>query len=165
MSTKIVQIASGFVVLVGMAYMGSWGVQAEPTENLPSQYALGRDLYRQDCSTCHLAIPPGIFPTETWQSLLQESYHYGARIQLPTGPERLLVWQYLRDYSRTLREKEKIPFTFAESRYFRALHPKVDFPIAPTFRSCLQCHPGASGGDFLSASTDTLEKAKSTERK
>jgi hypothetical protein len=165
MSTKIVRLASGFVVLLSFACLGSWGVKADPTENLPSQYALGRDLYRQDCSSCHLAIPPALFPTETWQSLLQESYHYGVRITLPTGPERLLVWQYLRDYSRTLNEKEKIPFTFTESRYFKALHPKVDFPIAPTLRSCLQCHPGASEGDFLSATTGTLEKAKSTKRK
>lgn len=157
--------ASGLVVLLSLAYLGSWGVKADPAEKLPDQYALGRDLYRQDCSSCHLAIPPALFPTETWQSLLQESYHYGVRITLPINPERLLLWQYLRDYSRTLSQKEKIPFTFAESRYFKALHPKVDFQAVPTLRSCLQCHPGASGGDFLSATTDTLEKAKSTKRK
>jgi cytochrome c5 len=118
-------------------------------EEAPSgQYALGQELYTKNCSICHLTIPAAVFPSETWRQLLSDSAHYGARIELPIGPERLLVWQYLRDYSRELIPNEPTPYRFGESRLFRALHPKVDLPRELTARSCLACHPAAVAGNF-----------------
>lgn len=120
------------------------------------QYALGLELYARDCKGCHVLIPAVVFPSDTWREVLSETYHYGTRIELPTGPERLLVWQYLRDYSRSLTVGEETPLRFSQSRYFRALHPKVPLPKEISVRSCAQCHPGVSEDNFRRLASEWL---------
>lgn len=161
-----------FAVTLLAAAATSWMVRAQPApekplegklessreEPLAPQYKLGRELYIKNCSYCHLVIPPEVFPSDTWRALLLDSYHYGRQVQIDFRPEKLLVWQYLRDYSRALQEKEPVPYYFAESRYFRALHPKVPLPKRPNTASCLPCHPGAKVGNYLRLSAEWEEK-------
>ena len=165
-----------FGVSLGLALVagnfGSWLVQAQTSsppralegqvENvrpgeLPPRYQLGLELYVKNCSSCHLAIPVEVFPAETWRETLLQTYHYGKQVEIPLSTEKLLIWQYVRDFSRSLTEKEPTPYYFADSRYFRALHPKVTLPKPLNTLSCQQCHPGADVGNFrkLTAEWDT----------
>ncbi len=129
----------------------------ESTETLPHmnliasvdrvelEYQLGLELYLNTCSTCHIPIPPQVFPTQTWQQIVQDEQHYGATLQPLEGPSLLLMWKYLQTYSRAISLKdEAIPYRFNRSRYFKALHPRVDFPEPVTVNHCVSCHPGAS---------------------
>ena len=116
---------------------------------LPEQYQLGQELYLKRCSSCHIPLPPQIFPAATWRDLLQEPGHYGQTLPELAGLERQLIWRYLRDYSRNTQEKEKTPYVVLDSRYFKALHPKVQLPNSLTAATCIQCHPKAPQGDFL----------------
>ncbi|HAO11744.1 MAG TPA: cytochrome C [Planktothrix sp. UBA8407] len=116
---------------------------------------LGHELYLSTCSNCHIPIPPEVFPTQTWQQVIQDPQHYGATLQPLEGPSLLLMWKYLQTYSRPIALKdETIPYRFNRSRYFKALHPRVEISQPLTVNSCVSCHPGASQFDFRSLTSE-----------
>ncbi|MFM6192368.1 cytochrome C [Planktothrix sp.] len=114
-------------------------------DRVEPEYQLGLELYLNTCSTCHIPIPPQVFPTQTWQQIVQDQQHYGATLKPLEGPSLLLMWKYLQTYSRSITLKdEAIPYRFNRSRYFKALHPRVDFSESVTVNHCVSCHPGAA---------------------
>ncbi|MBH8578463.1 cytochrome C [Nostocaceae cyanobacterium CENA369] len=115
---------------------------------VPAQYQLGQQLYLENCSSCHIALPPAVLPTQTWKNLLEDSQHYGAQLQPLVDPPRILVWRYLSTFSRTQLSDEATPYRVNNSRYFKALHPKVDLPRPVQIGSCVSCHPSASEYNF-----------------
>ena len=117
-------------------------------DRIPDRYQLGQQLYLENCATCHIALPPQVLPTETWRRLLQDSQHYGQTIKLLVDPPRLLVWNYLQTFSRSQAKDEEIAYRVANSRYFKALHPKVKMSQPANNSSCVTCHPGASQYNF-----------------
>ncbi len=121
---------------------------------VPARYQLGQQLYLESCATCHVAVPPAAFPRETWRQLIQDPQHYGAQIEPPVDPPRLLIWEYLQFFSRELREDETVPYRLNNSRYFNILHPKVELPRPTRLTSCASCHPGAEQFDFRSLSAE-----------
>ncbi|BBD65034.1 hypothetical protein NIES4072_13020 [Nostoc commune NIES-4072] len=115
---------------------------------VPAQYQLGQELYLENCSTCHIGLPPAVFPTQTWKNLLQDSQHYGAQLKPLVDPPRILVWKYLSTFSRVKRDDEETPYRLNDSRYFKALHPGVELPRPVQLGSCVSCHQGASDYNF-----------------
>lgn len=115
---------------------------------VPSKYQLGQELYLENCASCHIGIPPALFPSQTWRNLIQDSEHYGTNIKTLVDPQRLLVWRYLSTFSRPINQEESIPYRFARSRFFRALHPGVKFTQPIQVSSCIQCHPSANAYNF-----------------
>ena len=110
---------------------------------IPAKFALGKELYLENCATCHIGIAPEVMPSETWRRLLMEpEQHYGVKLEPLVGPSQLVMWDYLRTFSRPHQDKEAIPYRVAESRYFKALHPRVKFPQPAKIGSCVTCHPG-----------------------
>jgi Dihaem cytochrome c len=112
------------------------------------RYQLAQEIYLENCATCHIGVPPQVLPTETWRRLLQDSEHYGQQIRLLVDPSRLLVWNYLQTYSRLQPKNEEVPYRIANSRFFKALHPRVKVPESLNLSSCVTCHPGASKYNF-----------------
>jgi Dihaem cytochrome c len=121
---------------------------------VPARYQLGQDVYLENCATCHIAIPPAVLPDETWRQILQDAQHYGQVIPPLVDPERFLVWDYLRTFSRPLAEEEATPYRITDSRYFKALHPRVELPQPTQLSSCIACHPGAEQFNFRSLSPE-----------
>jgi hypothetical protein len=124
--------------------------QATPEETgtvdpvLP-RYQLGKELYLESCATCHVPLPPEVLPSETWRRLLLEpQQHYGQQLKPLIGPSLITMWNYLLAYSRPEEPKKPLPYRISESRYFKALHPRVKFPQSVKPASCITCHPGAS---------------------
>ncbi len=117
-------------------------------DRVPQAYELGQQLYLDNCSTCHLAVPPAVLPTQTWQRVLQDSQHYGVQLKPLVDPPRLLMWNYLRTFSRSLNQEEEIPYRIGDSRFFKALHPRVKLPRPLQLSSCATCHSGASEYNF-----------------
>ncbi|HIK26827.1 MAG: diheme cytochrome c [Oscillatoriaceae bacterium SKW80] len=113
-----------------------------------SSQKLGQELYIENCATCHIALPPAVLPTETWRQLLQDPQHYGIELTMLAEPHRLIVWNYLRTFSRVQRKEEEVPYRVAQSRFFKALHPRVKFSMPVDVKSCVTCHPGAAEYDF-----------------
>lgn len=121
---------------------------------VPSSFKLGQDLYLENCASCHIGLPPQVMPTETWRQLIQDSQHYGAQIQPLVAPNLQVVWQYIRTSSRPQSADEEIPYRVYQSRYFKALHPKVKLPTRVGLSSCASCHPGAGKYDFRSLTAE-----------
>ncbi len=115
---------------------------------VPSRYQLGQELYLENCARCHIALPPAVLPTQTWQQVLQDSQHYGVALPPIVDPPRLLVWNYLQNFSRSGAKEEETPYRVDDSRYFKALHPKVKLPRPVNITSCISCHPSAAQYNF-----------------
>lgn len=124
---------------------------------IPQQFRLGQELYLQNCATCHLAVPPAVMPTQTWRTLIQDPQHYGVQIQPLQSPDLELVWRYLSTFSRSTNANEIVPFRIQQSRYFKALHPKVEFSQPVSIRTCATCHPAASQFNYRSLSGEWEE--------
>ena len=116
---------------------------------VPTRYQPGYELYLETCSSCHIALPPGVLPSESWKKLLEEpDDHYGEQLTELIRITQLLIWEYLSTFSRPLLKDEPLPLYVERSRYFRALHPRVDLPDPTTSKTCLTCHPNASQFDY-----------------
>ncbi|WP_341527200.1 cytochrome C [Nostoc sp. UHCC 0302] len=115
---------------------------------VPAQFQLGQELYVENCSTCHIALPPAVLPTQTWKNLLEDPQHYGVQLKPLVDPPRILVWKYLSTFSRTQLQEEETPYRLKDSRYFKALHPGVNLPRPVQIGSCVSCHPSASDYNF-----------------
>jgi Dihaem cytochrome c len=130
------------------AYSASPTPEIGTVDAVPAQYQLGQELYLENCTTCHIGIPPAVLPTQTWKNILQDSQHYGVQLKPLIDPPRILVWRYLATFSRSQLPNEEIPYRLNKSRYFKALHPKVELPRPVQVGSCVSCHPSASDFNF-----------------
>ena len=93
-------------------------------------------------------------PTETWRKILEKPQnHYGISLNL-ISLTQVLIWNYLKNYSRPLSPGERPADIVDESRYFRALHPNVDLPKVVTLKTCISCHPSANTFDFRTLSKE-----------
>ena len=148
-------LAMGWLLALASNVQGATNTSEVGTVDVvPAQYQLGQQLYLENCSTCHIALPPAVFPTETWKNLLQDSQHYGAQLKPLVDPPRILVWRYLLTFSRSYLKEEQTPYRFSDSRYFKALHPKVQLPRPVQVGSCVSCHPSATDFNFRSLSPE-----------
>jgi hypothetical protein len=126
------------------------GTVVGTVDPIPERYQLGQQLYLENCATCHVGLPPAVMPTRTWAELLPDASHYGVQITPLTDLSLQIVWQYISTYSRSLNPGEQTPYRLRQSRYFKALHPKVEFPEPVTISSCATCHPAAAQFDYRS---------------
>ncbi|MBO3460900.1 cytochrome C [Aetokthonos hydrillicola Thurmond2011] len=156
-----------FLVILAWSLAMGWllaltnNVQAAAPSNeigtvdvVPAQYKLGQDLYLENCSSCHIALPPAVLPTQTWKNLLEDSQHYGVQLKPLIDPPRALVWRYLVNFSRTQLKEDGTPYRVNDSRYFKALHPKVKLPRPVQIGSCVSCHPSAAQFNFRSLTSE-----------
>ena len=111
---------------------------------VPEAYKLGQQLYLENCATCHVGLPPAVMPDKTWAEILPDASHYGVQIHPLTALSLQIMWRYVSHYSRSLNPGEQIPYRLPQSRYFKALHPKVEFPQPVGVQSCVTCHPAAA---------------------
>lgn len=122
---------------------------SQSVDPVADSYQIGREIYLKNCSGCHAAIPPEVLPTDTWRKLLQNPQkHYGKKLPELISFDARLIWNYLKDFSRPLAQDEPVPMYAYQSRYFKALHPRVELPNPPTELSCQSCHPGAQKFDY-----------------
>jgi len=129
--------------------------EIETIDPVSDRDRLGQELYLESCRSCHIGIPPAVMPTQTWQILLQDPQHYGVTIDIPQGPERRIMWNYIKNASRPIASTdERVPYRISESRYFKALHPKVKLATKPTLTTCITCHPSAQAFNFRKLSAE-----------
>lgn len=116
---------------------------------VPTRYQPGLDAYLESCASCHIAIPPEVLPTESWQQILRHpDKHFGTVIPNFNRLTQLLIWDYISTFSRVLPPDSPVPLYAEKSRYFRALHPRVPIPSDMTAKTCIVCHPNAAQFDF-----------------
>lgn len=126
-----------------------------------------QQIYLQSCATCHVPIPPELLPTQSWAEILENpEQHFGANLRLPdrrrnafpvTNVDIRLMWDYVQGASRSYPENDVLPSRVRDSRFFRALHPKVgelctqeEYPCPKrvTIQTCVTCHTAAQRFDY-----------------
>ena len=110
--------------------------------------------YRQECSACHIAYPPGMLPAASWQRLLADlPHHFGTDASLdPATVKQLSAW--LAANAGTRRGAEAPPQDrITRSAWF--VHEHAELPAAVWRRAavkspanCAACHAGAEQGAF-----------------
>ena len=139
----------GMAIATNPAHLVSQA-QSTPT-SASNNFRLGKKVYLENCSSCHIPIPPGVLPTETWKQILEKPQkHYGTQLPSRISPLTLLMWDYLRTFSRPLPPEAIVPEYVYQSRYFKALHPRVELPKAASHKTCISCHAGAKQLDYRS---------------
>jgi Dihaem cytochrome c len=142
-------LAMGWLLAMATNVQGATpSAEVGTVDVIPAQHKLGQQLYLENCASCHIALPPGVLPTQTWKNLLEDSQHYGAQLKPLVDPPRILVWRYLQTFSRVQLQDESTPYRVNDSRYFKALHPGVKLPRPVQIGSCVSCHPSASDYNF-----------------
>lgn len=141
-------LAMGWLLTLSYNVHGATPTSMSTVDVVPAKYQLGQQLYLENCSSCHIALPPAVLPTQTWKNLLEDEQHYGARLKPLVDPPRILVWRYIEAFSRPQLKDEETPYRVKNSRYFKAIHPRVKFSGTVEIGSCVNCHQSATEYNF-----------------
>jgi Dihaem cytochrome c len=117
---------------------------------VPPRLQAAQQAYLKRCGSCHVALPPQVLPTETWQVLITDLQHYGTVLPRLAVDQQNLIVKYLQAFTYALNPDETTPFKVGRSRYFRVLHPQIELPKPVTLEGCVSCHPGAKQFDYRS---------------
>lgn len=123
-------------------------------DRVAPEFYLGRELYLENCASCHLGVPPGLLSSQVWRTLIRDSAHYGTTIAPPKDPSLQIIWSYLKEYSRPLDEGEQAIYRVGRSRTFKALHPRVKLPEPVSLNTCIRCHPRVDFFNFRALSPE-----------
>ncbi|MEO1209566.1 MAG: cytochrome C [Cyanobacteria bacterium J06638_20] len=123
---------------------------------IPEDLQLGQSVYLRECASCHVAPSPAVLPTQTWARLLVSAQHYSTQIEVMGRPAIDLVWDYIQFASRPILANETAPDRIRNSRFFRALHPRVEIERVD-LASCAGCHPNAWDYDYRTLSQDWID--------
>lgn len=121
--------------------------------------------YREECGSCHLAYPPGLLPSTSWNAIMNAlDDHFGDNAELPSDLNAQIT-AFLDAHAsdrgdrmknaRLLRDtKGDTPLRITDLPYFQAEHDEIprrmveDNPGVQSFSRCDACHQGAAKGRF-----------------
>ncbi len=111
--------------------------------------------YQQECTSCHIAYPPGMLPAESWRRLMTGlPHHFGADASLDAASvKQLSTW--LAANAGTNRRIQEAPSEdrITRSSWFTRKHDEVSTatwkrPAVKSAANCSACHAQADQGDF-----------------
>ncbi|NJM97570.1 MAG: diheme cytochrome C [Phormidesmis sp. RL_2_1] len=140
-------LSLGLSLWLGMGFAHAIEDPYAMVDPIDTQHIASYQRYIERCATCHVALPPAVLPTQTWQVLIHDSAHYGVTLPLMSHFDQRLILNYLQPYSYPSQSRS-IPFRLKDSAYFGALHPDVELPEPLNLRSCLECHAGAGHQNY-----------------
>lgn len=153
MKTKLWQLLFLLVIILcttGLGASMSIAIDKSNVKQGDNVNEIGEEIYLENCSECHIPLPPSILPTESWREILENpDNHYGLQLKNINRLTQVLMWRYFQSNSRRLNFEEAIPSLVSQSRYFKAFHPKVEFSKDVTHQTCIVCHPNAKDFDYL----------------
>lgn len=135
------------VALTAPAFAGGDGGRHMPAD-VPRAYT-------QECSSCHVAYPPGLLPAQSWNRIMNGlGHHYGTDASLdPAIVHQLSVW--LQDNAGTYKRVVEAPpqDRITRSAWFVRKHRGIDPAVwkAPSVKSaanCNACHEAAARGVY-----------------
>lgn len=112
-------------------------------------------LYAQECASCHVAYPPGLLPSASWQRLMGSlARHYGTDASLdPAAQKELTTWLAAKAGSSRRVRDEPPQDRITRSAWFLREHDEVPartwkLPAVKGPSNCVACHARADQGDF-----------------
>lgn len=126
------------------------------------------DSYAEECGSCHLAYPPGLLPTASWEKLLAPAAledHFGENAELDEEVLKPIQDYVLSNaaekshYKRSRKiaraaERGEAPLRITELSYIKRKHHEitdkmiVDNPDVQSLSNCNACHTKAEQAIF-----------------
>ncbi|MFV3415083.1 diheme cytochrome c [Pseudomonas nitroreducens] len=127
----------------------------------PKRLAVSADApqaWREECSACHLAYPPGLLPADAWRMQMKDlGDHYGSDASLDPEAEAVILDFLLQASANNRLPVEGgtpgFPPRITETRWFLKKHDEVSpstfkRPGIGSAANCAACHRDAEKGDF-----------------
>jgi hypothetical protein len=169
LSASTLILLSGFLVLGLAGHIHHQDKDHEEREGHRTHGGNGRkpvsnSTYKTTCGGCHLAYPPKLLPSASWQGIVsQMENHFGE--QVPINPQtKEIISRYLMDNGANRSSSEeaikimkclrgKTPLRITEIPYIRRIHQKIPLEVfnrekIGTLSNCLACHQTADQGIF-----------------
>ena len=127
---------------------------------------LDNPVYQNECSSCHMAYPPGLLPERAWLKLMSGlDDHFGDNAELDASDQKVIT-DFLvdnsadkSDYRRSrrfasTRDGDTITIRISETPYFRHEHDEIPARLVTgnkdvlSFSNCNACHRKAEQGSF-----------------
>jgi hypothetical protein len=119
------------------------------------QMAAVNAKFKQECSSCHIAFPPGLLPAASWQKVMSGlDKHFGSDASMDLQDNKEIT-DFLITNSSNRWHAPSAPLRITESAWFKRKHdaneispsvwrnPKVKSPS-----NCAACHRQAESGNF-----------------
>jgi cytochrome c553 len=131
----------------------------------PSSSTDAAAMWKAECSSCHMAYPPGLLPERSWRKMMAElDKHFGQNASLDAAATKAIL-DYLvensaersthRRAARFLRAvpAAATPLRITENAYFVREHREVSpdvwkLPKVGSPANCNACHADAEQGNF-----------------
>jgi len=143
-----------------------WGEIEDYKHRLNDIKTTTNSLYTEECSSCHMAYPPGLLPTRSWQKIMAElENHFGDNAEVDTETHQVIS-QFLltnsaekSNYRRSIKFNRSIkvndvPTRITQTPYFKHEHDEIPSrfvttnPKVNSFSQCDACHTKAEQGSF-----------------
>jgi len=123
-------------------------------------------IYKEECSSCHMAYPPGLLPARSWKKVMAGlADHFGDNAELEPEIFKAVskflisnsaddsVYRRSRKIMRSLSEKD-IPIKVSETPYIINKHDEIPEKLIKynkkvnSLSNCVACHSKAEQGLF-----------------
>ncbi|MGE5649720.1 MAG: diheme cytochrome c [Bacillota bacterium] len=111
--------------------------------------------YQQECSSCHVAYPPGMLPAASWQRLMHNlPRHFGTDASLDAATvQQLSAWLTANAGSERRVSEAPPQDRITRSAWFVRKHDEVPAAVwkraaVKSPSNCAACHTRADQGDF-----------------
>ncbi|MEN9689441.1 MAG: hypothetical protein RI998_1438 [Pseudomonadota bacterium] len=135
--------------------IGTLSLQAAMADGIQQAPALA--IYNSECASCHMAYPPALLPSASWQRIMGSlNKHFGVDASLDAVNQQKIT-QWLTNNSAKGRKANLLPIQdrITKSEWFLRQHNSHEVPAAVWKRqsvgspsNCTACHANATQGDF-----------------
>ena len=128
--------------------------------------AVSNPLYKAECSSCHMAYPPGLLTSASWSKIMAGlDNHFGENAELDAETQKILT-EFLidnsadqsdnrrsREFSSAVQASDP-PLRITETAFFKRKHHELPArlvsgnPEVGSFSQCNVCHKQAEQGRF-----------------
>ena len=125
---------------------------------------VNNETFKQECGACHFAYQPGLLPSGSWESILNNlPSHFGEEVSLDQESKQI-IGEYLRtnaaENSSAKRARKIVsslngqtPLRITETPYIQEKHHDLDASIFSrqsigSFSYCIACHTKAEQGNY-----------------
>lgn len=112
-------------------------------------------VYKQECSACHMAYPPGMLPAASWQRIMTGlDQHYGTDAALePAQVKQIASWLQAQAGTYKRVKEEPVDDRITRSAWFVRKHREIEASVwkrasIKGAAQCAACHTQAEQGNF-----------------
>ncbi len=128
--------------------------------------AVSNPVYQEECGSCHMAYPPGLLPSRSWEKIMDHlDKHFDDNAELDPQTHQTISqlltknsadksnYRRSQKFSRSISQND-IPLRITETPYFIREHNEIPKrmvsgnPKVQSFSQCNSCHLKAEKGSF-----------------